>query len=210
MGMLDQTLQGGKVPFEQSETKKNLLRAFAGESQARNRYTYAAGKAKKEGYELLEKVFLYTADQEKEHGKIFYNHLIEEGAAGENITIDAAYPVDDNSSTLTLLRAAHHNEYEEFESAYPAFAEKATEEGYPTIAAHFRMIAKIEQAHGDRFAMYADMIEQGKIFLNEGKTIWVCLNCGHIHTAAEAPQTCPVCSHPQGYFIRKTFEPYSC
>lgn len=209
MGMLDQPIAGGKVPFDQSETKQNLLRAFAGESQARNRYTFAASQAKKEGYALLEKVFQFTANQEKEHGEIFYNHLIEEGAAGENITIDAAYPVDDDSSTLTLLRAAHHNEYDEFENEYPAFADKAQEEGYPAIAAHFRMIAKIEQAHGDRFAMYANLIEQGKLFLNEGKTVWVCLNCGHIHTAAEAPQTCPVCDHPQGYFIRKEYEPYS-
>jgi hypothetical protein len=126
------------------------------------------------------------------------------------IPINAAYPIDDNSSTLSLLRTAHHNEYEEFESAYPAFAEKAREEGYPDIAAHFAMIAKIEGAHGDRFAMYANLLEQDKLFLNQGQTIWVCLNCGHIHTAADAPQVCPVCDHPQGYFIRKTYEPYSC
>ena len=210
MGILDRPIRGGKVPFDQSETKKNLLRAFVGESLARNRYTYAAGQAKKEGYQLLEKIFLFTADQEKEHGKIFYKHLIKEGAANENIPINAAYPIDDNSSTLTLLRTAHHNEYEEFESAYPAFAEKAREEGYPDIAAHFSMIAKIEGAHGDRFAMYANLLEQDKLFLNQGQTIWVCLNCGHIHTAADAPQVCPVCDHPQGYFIRKTYEPYSC
>lgn len=210
MGMLDQPIRGGKVPFDKSETKKNLLRAFAGESQARNRYTFAAGQAKKEGYALVEKVFLFTADQEKEHAKIFYKHLIEEGAAGENITIGASYPVDQNVSTLELLLSAHHNEYEEFEKEYPTFAEKAREEGYPAIAAHFQMIAKIEQSHGNRFKLYADLIEQGKLFLNEGKTIWVCLNCGHIHTDAEAPQVCPVCNHPQGFFIRKTYEPYSC
>lgn len=210
MGILDQPLSNGKVPFEQSETRKNLLRAFAGESQARNRYTFAAGQAKKEGFDLLEQVFRFTADQEKEHGEIFYHHLIEEGATKENIAIDAAYPVDDNTSTLTLLRSAHHNEYQEFEQEYPTFAQKAQEEGYPAIAAHFQMIARIEQSHGDRFAMYADMLEQGKLFLNEGKTVWVCLNCGHIHTAAEAPEVCPVCDHAKGYFIRKTYEPFSC
>lgn len=210
MGMLDQPISGSKVPFEQSETRKNLLRAFAGESQARNRYTFAAGQAKKEGYELLEQVFRFTAEQEKEHGEIFYNHLVEEGAAKDNIAIDAAYPVDDHTDTLTLLQSAHHNEYMEFEREYPAFAQKAQEEGYPAIAAHFQMIAKIEQSHGDRFAMYADMLKQGKLFLNEGKTVWVCLNCGHIHTAEEAPEICPVCNHAQGYFIRKTYEPFSC
>lgn len=196
------------VPFAQSETKINLLRAFAGESQARNRYTFAAGQAKKEGYALLADVFNFTANQEKEHAEIFYNHLKQE-AAGENITIDAAYPIDSDTNMVTLLKAAQHNEFEEFESAYPAFAQKAEEEGFSRIAAHFRMIAEIERSHGERFGMYAALMENDRMFIADEETQWVCLNCGHIHKGMEAPMVCPVCDHDRGYFIRKELEPFT-
>lgn len=194
--------------FAASETKQNLLRAFAGESQARNRYTFAAQRAKTEGYALFERIFTYTADQEKAHAAIFFQHL-QQGAPGENISINAAYPVDDGSSMLSLLQAAHHNEFEEFESAYPAFADTAEREGFPKIAAQFRMIAEIEQSHGERFHLFASYIEKDQLFKSPTETKWVCLNCGNIVYAKEAPLLCPVCSHNQGYFIREELAPFT-
>lgn len=196
------------VPFAESETKINLLRAFAGESQARNRYTFAAGQAKKEGYALIAEAFDYTANQEKEHAEIFFNHL-KEGAAGENITIEAAYPVDRDTDVFTLLKEAQHNEFEEFESAYPAFAQTAEDEGFAKIAAHFRMIAEIEKTHGERFGMFAALLEKDRLFVADQETRWVCLNCGHVYQGIEAPMVCPVCDHDRGYFIREEFAPFT-
>lgn len=193
--------------FAQSQTKVNLLRAFAGESQARNRYTFAAAQAKKEGYALIANIFDFTANQEKEHAEIFFNHL-KEGAAGENITIDAAYPIDRDTDVFTLLRQAQHNEFEEFESAYPAFAQTAEEEGYDKIATHFRMIAAIEKTHGERFGLFASLIENDRLFRAEEETRWVCLNCGNVYQGIEAPMVCPVCDHDRGYFIRDELTPF--
>ena len=197
-----------RVHFGESETKINLLRAFAGESQARNRYTFAAAQAKKEGYALIADVFNYTANQEKEHAEIFFNHL-KKGAAGENITIDAAYPIDRDTDVFTLLREAQHNEFEEFESAYPAFVQTAEDEGFAKIAAHFRMIAEIEKTHGERFGMFASLIENDRLFIAEEETRWVCLNCGNVHRGIEAPMVCPVCDHDRGYFIREELAPFT-
>ncbi len=195
------------VNFKTSETKLNLMRAFAGESQARNRYTFAAQQAKEQKLHVVEAVFTFTADQEKEHAQVFYNHLKE--MAGETIQIDGGYPVDISQSVLELLRFAQHNEYEEHDPVYQAFGDKAMEEGFPKIAASFHQIAKIEKVHGDRFGRLADLIEQNKLFISDVECAWMCLNCGHIFTGKEAPQKCPVCEHDRGFFIRLELEPYT-
>lgn len=196
------------VNFNMSETKTNLMKAFAGESQARNRYTFAASQAKTAGMHVIEAVFTFTAGQEKEHGEIFYNHLKE--MAGENIHIDGGYPVDITDSMVQLLRYAQHNEYEEYDDVYKAFGQKAMEEGFPQIANSFSRIAEIEKTHGDRFGSLADLLEQGKLFVSDVSCKWMCLNCGHIAEGTNAPQICPVCQHNQGYFIRLELAPYSC
>ena len=186
--------------FKDSVTKDNLMRAFAGESQARNRYTFAASAAKKNGLYVINAVFGFTADQEKEHAEIFYNHLKE--LAGENIFIDGGYPVDISDSIEELLKKAQHNEYEEHDDVYKSFAEKAEEEGFAKVAASFRMIAEIEKIHGDRFGWFAKLMEEGKLFVSDTEVEWMCLNCGYVYKGAKAPVICPVCSHDQGYFIR--------
>ena len=195
------------VNFKTSETKLNLMRAFAGESQARNRYTFAAQQAKEQKLHVVEAVFTFTADQEKEHAQVFYNHLKE--MAGETIQIDGGYPVDISQSVLELLRFAQNNEYEEHDPVYQAFGDKAMEEGFPKIAASFHQIAKIEKVHGDRFGRLADLIEQNKLFISDVECAWMCLNCGHIFTGKEAPQKCPVCEHDRGFFIRLELAPYT-
>lgn len=194
------------IEFKQSETKDNLMRAFAGESQARNRYTFAASQAKKEGLPVIEAIFTYTANQEKEHAEIFYKYLQE--MAGETIQIDGGYPVDISKDVSKLLRMAQHNEYEEHDSVYKAFEEKAKEEGFNAVAASFHMIAEVEKIHGNRFGRYAEMLEEGKLFVSDVKTGWFCLNCGFVFEGHEAPEKCPVCEHEQGYFIRFTCSPF--
>ncbi len=194
------------VEFKNSETKENLMRAFAGESQARNRYTFAAAQAKKANLYVIESVFTYTANQEKEHAEIFYNHLKE--MAGQTIHVDGGYPVDITDNISALLRMAQHNEYEEHDSVYKAFGERAKEEGFYQVANSFFMIAEIEKVHGDRFGRFADMIEQGKLFKAEQTTSWICLNCGYIFEGTQAPANCPVCAHDQGYFIRLSQSPF--
>lgn len=189
-----------------SETAKNLMRAFAGESQARNRYTFAAGIAKKEGLPVIQEVFLFTARQEKEHGEIYYNHLKE--LCGESIFIDGGYPIDQYEKSLDLLKAARHNEYEEYEDVYKKFGDVAKEEGFSAVAQSFHLIAEIEKSHGDRFQMFADYLEQNKLFVSQTETGWMCLNCGYIHYGTQAPGVCPVCHHQQGYFVRLELAPY--
>ena len=192
--------------LKNSETAKNLMRAFAGESQARNRYTFAAGLAREQKMPVVEAVFRYTADQEKEHAEIFYKYL--EALDKETITIDGGYPVDLEQNTLAQLRAAVHNEFEEHDTAYKAFGDKAEEEGFPQIAASFRMIAQIEKTHGERFQYLAELLEAGSLFKAAPKTVWTCTNCGYIYEGDEAPQKCPVCSHDQGWFIRMELAPW--
>ena len=160
--------------FKNSETAKNLMRAFAGESQARNRYTFAAGLARAQKMPVVEAVFLYTANQEKEHAEIFYKYL--ESLDKETICVDGGYPVDLEQNTLAQLRAAAHNEYEEHDVVYKAFGDKAEEEGFAQIAASFRMIAQIEKTHGERFQYLADLLEEGRLFRFEKKTVWVFTN----------------------------------
>ena len=194
------------VEFAKSRTKDNLMRAFAGESQARNRYTFAASQAKKNGLQVISAVFAFTADQEKEHAEIFYNHLKE--LAGGTILIDGGYPVDFSDDIAVLLEMARHNEYEEHDSVYKVFGETAREEGFSRIAASFMQIAEIEKVHGDRFGRYAEFIREGKLFVSDVEQEWMCLNCGHIYKGPGAPPVCPVCRHDQGYFIRFELAPW--
>lgn len=195
------------MDFKQSETMKNLMRAFAGESQARNRYTFAAGQANKQGLYVIEHVFKFTAEQEKAHAKIFYDLLKD--VAGENIEVDGEYPVDISPNISDLLKMAQHNEYQEHDDAYKHFADTAQEEGFGKAAARFRMIAEIEKVHGDRFGEFARLLEENKLFVSDVETKWMCLNCGHIYEGTEVPAKCPVCEHEQGWFIRLELAPYS-
>ncbi len=188
------------MDFKSSETKLNLLKAFAGESQARNRYTFAAQEAKKQNLNVIERLFTFTANQEKEHAELFYNALKE--SAGENIEISASYPIDISTNVVELLKSATHNEMEEYNPVYSTFAEVAKQEGFTKISTLFSQIAQIEKTHAQRFDHFREMLEQGTLFSNNTETKWLCLNCGHIHTANDAPKICPVCEHNQGYFIR--------
>lgn len=194
------------IEFEKSVTKENLMRAFAGESQARNRYTIAAEQAKKQNYHVLEQVFTFTANQEREHAEIFYQHL--EKMAGKTIHIDGGYPVDISEDLCELLRMAQHNEYEEHDVVYKEFAQKAMEEGYPQIASSFELIAGIEKYHGDRFGKFAKFMEDKKLHFCEVEVGWMCLNCGYVSYGTLAPKNCPVCHEDQGYFIRLSLAPF--
>ena len=151
-------------------------------------------------------LFEYTAGQEKEHGEIFYDHLKEAGC--DNIVITAGYPVDCTDDVQKLLKLAADHENDEYGDIYPAFAEKAQEEGFAAVAAAFRQIAKIEKVHADRFKRFAQLMEQGKLFVSDVETEWMCLNCGHVQRGTKAPEQCPVCKHSQGYFIRVELSPY--
>ena len=198
----------GSVDFMKSQTRENLMRSFAGESQARNRYTIAASAARKEKLEVVARVFEFTADQEKAHAKVFYDLLLP--SAGQNIAIDGNYPIDLSDKTVDLLKAAHHNEYQEFQHDYAAFAEIAHREGFDLIGGQFELIAKIEKVHGDRFGLFADLLEKGTLFGEDNRQeVWMCLNCGEIITASLAPQTCPVCRHGQDYFVRLDMAPFT-
>ncbi len=198
----------GNVDFMESKTRENLMRAFAGESQARNRYTFAASAARKEKLEAVARVFEFTADQERAHAKVFYDLLLP--SAGQNIAIDGNYPIDLSDKTLDLLKAARHNEYEEFEHDYAAFAEIAHREGFDLIGGQFELIAQIEKTHGDRFGLLAELLEKGTLFGGDNhQEVWMCLNCGEIITASLAPQVCPVCRHGQGYYVRLDMAPYT-
>ena len=194
------------VTFEQSQTRVNLMRAFAGESQARNRYTFAAGLAKRKNLEVLQGVFLFTAGQEEQHAKLFYHQM--EKLSGTTVQIDGTYPVDIFPDILEHLRAAQHNEYQEYEHDYAQFAQVAKEGGFAEISHLFSGIAAIEQTHGDRFGRFADLMEAGKLFVSEVECKWMCLNCGHIVTSTMAPAVCPICKHPQGFFVRWEMAPY--
>lgn len=194
------------VEFSKSETRLDLMRAFAGESQARNRYTIAAEKAREQGLVVLERVFAFTADQERAHAKVFYDHLAP--LSGQSLTVDGGYPVESFPEVRDYLRAAQHDEYEEYGDVYPAFARVAEEEGFLGIAGSFRMIAAIEKTHGDRFGLFADLMERDKLFREEKKVKWMCLNCGEIVEMEAAPMLCPVCRHERGYFIRLDMAPY--
>lgn len=195
------------VSFEQSETRLNLMRAFAGESQARNRYTFSAGLAKQKGLEVLQRVFLFTADQEKEHGEVFYKLL--EPLAGQTLHVDGGYPVDLYNDMLDNLKAAAHNENEEHDTVYSSFSKIAAQEGFDAISHTFSMIAGIEKTHAQRFEYFAKLLEEDKLFVSDIETGWMCLNCGQIIHSTAAPAMCPVCKHGQGFFIRLELAPYT-
>lgn len=194
------------MDFYSSMTKDNLMRAFAGESQARNRYTFAAAQAEKSGLHVISAVFAFTASQEKAHAEIFYQHLKE--MSGNTIFIDGGYPVDISDTLAVLLEKAQHNEYEEHDSVYRSFGAKAKEEGFDLIASSFLQIAEIEKVHGDRFGRYAQLIREGKLFVSDVEEEWMCLNCGFVFRGKAAPAVCPVCRYDRGYFIRFELAPY--
>lgn len=196
-----------QILFEESKTKENLMRAFAGESQARNRYTFASKIAKKEGLYVIESVFTFTAGQEYSHAKAFYDKLKD--VKGVNISVDGNYPVDVYDDIIKLLRSAEHNEYMEYSDDYAGFANIAKEEGFNDISNLFSMIANIEKTHHDRFKAFADMLENNTLYVSDIETKWMCLNCGYIYNGTKPPLKCPVCSHPKGYFIKTTLSPYN-
>ena len=187
------------MELKDSKTKENLLRAFAGESQARNRYEFAAEVAKKEGWPIIHDLFKYTANQEKAHARVYYNALKQFN--GENININAAYPIGDYPDTLSLLRDAQHNEREQWSNIYSDFAEVAKSEGFEPIANTFSMVASIEKEHDDRFTKYINELENVTIYKRDEPIKWMCTNCGYIYEGKEPPLICPVCSYPQGYYM---------
>ena len=183
-----------------TQTEKNLLTSFAGESQARMRYTYFASVAKKEGYEQIAAIFTETADQEKEHAKRMFKWL-----EGGMVEITASYPAGVIGTTAENLKAAAAGENEEWTADYPHFADVADEEGFPAIAAMYRNIAIAEKAHEERYLAFLKNIENESVFKKEEETVWQCRNCGFVHEGTEAPKACPACLHPQAYFeVKKT------
>ena len=195
------------MDFKESKTKENLMRAFAGESQAYNRYVFSAKEAQKSNLYVIEAVFEFTAKQEEAHAKVFYDNLKEMG--GKNISICGNYPVDIYSTVLDLLKSAAHNEMQEYENDYREFSNIAKEEGFTKIANIFNNIAEIEKTHSDRFTSFANLIENNKLFISDIETEWMCLNCGYIYKGTNAPEKCPVCNHSKGYFVRIELAPYS-
>ncbi len=184
-----------------SRTSENLLKAFAGESQARNRYLYAARVAQKQGFEHIAAIFTETADNEKMHAKLFLRHLINNGMKGEPISISATYPAAlDEENTVANLEWAAAGEKEEWTMLYPEFAEIAEDEGFNDIAVTFRMVAKVEARHETRYRKLLDNVKNQKVFKKDGKVFWKCRECGYIHEGDAAPNTCPCCKHPQAFF----------
>ena len=183
-----------------TRTERNLMATFAGESQARMRYTYFASVAKKEGYEQIAAIFTETADQEKEHAKRMFKYL-----EGGMVEITAKYPAGVIGTTMDNLRAAAAGEHEEWADDYPMFADIADEEGFPEIAAMYRNISIAEKGHEERYLALLKNIEEHSVFKKDGKVFWQCRNCGFIIEAEEAPLACPACVHPQAYFeVQKT------
>ena len=187
------------VNFSESRTKENLMRAFAGESQARNRYTIAAERAEEGGMLTIADVFRYTADQERAHAERFYSLLKD--LSGETVHIDGSYPIDQQDTLPELLRAAEHNGHEEYADVYQAFGDTAKEEGFLEAASAFYQIAEIEHVHEKRFGALADMLGSNMYYHSEQVSRWMCTNCGYIHEGQAAPKVCPVCRHEQGYFL---------
>jgi len=178
-----------------TETEKNILKAFAGESQARNRYTYFASKAKKEGFVQISRIFEETANQEKEHAKRLFKFL-----KGGEVEITASFPAGIIGSTAENLQASAMGENYEHTQMYPAFARVARDEGFAEIADAFEAIAVAEKQHENRFRKLYDNMSVNNVFEKNGEVTWRCLNCGYIHSGTSAPETCPACAHPQAYF----------
>jgi rubrerythrin len=183
------------MQFKGSKTEMNLLAAFAGESQARNRYTFFASAAKKEGYEQIAAIFLQTAEEEKEHGKLFFKQL-----KGGEVQITAGYPAGMIGTTKENLKAAAEGEEMEWGTLYPSFAATATKGGFKEIATLFKMVAKVEEHHEARYRKLHAKLEDGALFKSEIPVKWYCRNCGYVHEGELAPVKCPVCEHPKAYF----------
>jgi rubrerythrin len=183
------------VKLKGSRTEKNLLAAFAGESQARTRYTFFGSVAKKEGYEQISSIFQETADNEKEHAELFFKHL-----KGGLVEIAATYPAGIIGSTSENLKEAAQGEKLEWGTLYPNFAEVAKEEGFKDIARTFRMVAKVEEYHERRYRKLLANVEQGTVFKRDASIKWKCRNCGYVYEGSEAPEKCPVCEHARSYF----------
>jgi len=186
---------GIKLELKGSQTEKNLMAAFAGESQARTRYTFFAKVAKKEGYEQISALFQETADNEKEHAKLFFNHL-----KGGMAQIMATFPAGIIGSTKENLKAAAEGEKFEWGTLYPNFAKVAEEEGFEGVARTFRMVAKVESHHERRYRKLLANVEQGKVFKKDSRTVWKCRNCGYVFEGSQAPEKCPVCQHAKSYY----------
>jgi len=178
-----------------TQTEKNLLTAFVGESQARNRYTYFASKAKNEGFEQVSSIFEETANQEKEHAKRLFKFL-----EGGEVEITGSFPAGVISDTVSNLKEAAGGENYEWTEMYPGFAKTAREEGFQEISSVFEAIAVAEKQHEKRYLALAANIEAGRVFKRDTEVVWRCQNCGYLHTGKEAPQDCPACDHPQAYF----------
>lgn len=178
-----------------SRTEKNLLKAFGGESQARNRYTYFASVAKKEGYEQICAIFQETADNEKEHAEVFFKYL-----AGGPVEISATYPAGKIGKTAENLLAAADGEKEEWDKLYPEFERIAREEGFSQIADSFKEIAEVEEKHEARYRALLENVKNGKVFKKDEVVEWKCRNCGYVHEGKDAPKICPACKHPQAYY----------
>jgi len=178
-----------------SITEKNLLKAFAGESQARNRYTFFANVAKKEGYEQIAGIFLETAENEKEHAEVFFKYL-----EGGDVEITAGYPAGKIGSTEDNLLSAAEGERMEWGTLYPGFSKTAHEEGFEEIAESFTEIAEVEELHEKRYRKLLENMKRGMVFKRDKEVGWKCRNCGYIHYGKEAPSVCPACKHPQGYY----------
>jgi rubrerythrin len=178
-----------------TQTEKNLLAAFAGESQARNRYTYFAGAARKEGYEQIANIFLETADNEKEHAKLFFKHL-----EGGEVTITAGYPAGVIGDTKANLEAAAEGEKMEWTTIYQDFAGTAKKEGFPEVARSFQQIAKVESFHESRYRKLIKNLEERQVFKKKAAVKWHCINCGYVFEGKAPPKECPACNHPQSYY----------
>ena len=178
-----------------TKTEKNLLAAFAGESQARNRYTYYASAAKKEGFEQIAHIFLETAENEKEHAKIFFKHL-----EGGEVEITAAYPAGVIGDTKKNLEAAAAGENMEWTTLYANFAKVAKEESFPEVERSFEQISKVEKFHESRYRKLISNVEGNEVFKKKASVKWHCINCGYVHEGPEAPKECPACKHPQAYY----------
>jgi rubrerythrin len=178
-----------------SKTEKNLLAAFAGESQARNRYTYFASAARKEGYEQIANFFLETAENEKEHAKVFFKHL-----EGGEVEISVAYPAGVIGGTKANLEAAAAGEKMEWTNLYADFAKIAKEEGYPEVERSFTQIAKVEKFHESRYRKLIENIKKNEVFKKKESVKWHCINCGYVHEGTKPPKECPACKHPQSYY----------
>jgi len=178
-----------------TKTEKNLLASFAGESQARNRYTYFASAARKEGYEQIANIFIETAENEKEHAKVFFKYL-----QGGEVEITASYPAGVIGNTKSNLEAAAAGENMEWTTIYSNFAQIAREEGFPEIAHSFEQISKVEMFHESRYRKLLKNIESNEVFNKKASVKWHCINCGYVFEGAEAPKECPACRHPQSYY----------